>query len=158
MEENVYQVLKDLEIEFMEFRHPPVFTVEDAEIHWKNIEATHCKNLFLRDKKGRNHFLVVLPHNQQFDIRQFGENTSTGRLSFASEQRLDTYLGLRAGSVSPFGLINDQENHVKVYISNDLKAAETLGFHPNVNTITITLTFLDFEKYLKWVGNSYQYF
>ena len=155
--DKVYQILRDLSIEFKEFTHPPVFTVEQAEEHWKDIDATHCKNLFFRDKKGRRHFLVVLRSDRQLDIRALGEQIGAGRLSFGSVQRLDKYLGLTPGSVSPFGLINDNKNEVEVYIDEDLKSAEKVGFHPNDNSITIVISSVDFRRYLEWVGNDFRF-
>ena len=132
-------------------------TVAEANEHWRHIQGTHCKNLFLRDHKGKNHFLVILPHEKKVDMKILAGCMEKGRLSFASEARLEKYLGLTPGSVSPFGLINDQEKHVVVYVDQELRNAERLGFHPNINTITITLSFGDFEKFLKSVGNEYLY-
>ena len=157
IEDKVYKVLDDLSIRFLEFRHPPVYTVEEAEVHWKDINATHCKNLFFRDKKGRRHFLVVLRHDMQLDIRKLGEYIGAGRLSFASEERLKKYLGLTPGSVSPFGLINDSKHEVEAIIDSSLEIVERVAFHPNNNEITITMTSRDFKKYLEWSGNKYSY-
>ncbi len=146
-------ILKQLSIACTEYDHPPVFTVAEAEKYWKDIPGTHCKNLFLRDNKGKKHFLVVLPHNKQIDLKMLGEITGAGRLSFASEQRLDKYLGLKPGAVSPFGLINDVENHVVVFIDDDLSKASLLGFHPNRNDATLTLSFDGLMQFFKWTGN-----
>lgn len=157
MDNPVYRVLSELSIEFLEFHHPPVMTVREAEKHWKGIEGTHCKNLFLRDHKGRKHFLVIMPHQKEADLKEL--STALGsRLSFASEQRLDKYLGLKPGSVSPFGLINDTESHVHVYLEEELKQATRLGFHPNINTITITISAQDFHKFLAHCGNEITWF
>ena len=155
--DDVYKVINDLSIEFEEYNHPPVYTVEQAEEHWKDIDATHCKNLFFRDKKGRRHFLVVMRSDKQLDIRALGEQIGAGRLSFGSEQRLEKYLGLTPGSVSPFGLINDKEDQVEVYIDEDLSSASKVGFHPNDNQITIVISKEDFRKYLIWTGNKIEF-
>lgn len=153
----VYSVLNELSIEFEEYNHPAVYTVEQAEEHWKNIEATHCKNLFFRDKKGRRHFLIILRHDKQLDIKGLENRIGAGRISFASEQRLSDHMGLTPGSVSPFGLINNTENDVEVYIDDELKLADKVGFHPNDNSITITISAEDFVNYLKWTGNPFQF-
>jgi len=155
--EEVYEVLKGLSIEFEEFKHPPVFTVEQAEEHWEDIEATHCKNLFFRDKKGRRHFLVILRHDRKLDIKELESRIGAGRISFASEQRLNDQLGLTPGSVSPFGLINNSDNSVEVFIDDELKTADRVGFHPNDNSITITISAEDFGRYLEWTGNPFQF-
>ncbi len=157
IESDVYQCLKDLSIDFKEYKHPPVRTVDEASRYWQAIDAMHCKNLFLRDNKGRRHFLVIMEHNKPFDIKKFGHQSNLGRLSFASKERLSKFLGLEPGSVSPFGLINDRENSVEVYVDENIKDTSHLGFHPNINTVTITISPDDFDRFLDWVGNDYSY-
>ncbi len=153
----VYQVLGELTISYTRHEHPPVYTVEEAEKYWTEITGAHCKNLFLRNKKGNRHYLVILEASKVADLRRLNSLLGEDRLSFASEQRLMKFLGLEAGAVSAFGLINDRENHVKVVIDQDLKKAEGVNFHPNVNTATVGLSFQDFEKFLAWSGNSIRY-
>ena len=80
-----------------------------------------------------------------------------GKLSFASEQRMDRYLGLRPGSVSPFGLINDTENHVHLFLDSTLKDQPSLSFHPNDNTATVVISREAFQRFLDICGNSYEY-
>jgi len=156
-EAEVYEVLKKLDISFTYHEHPPVYTVEEAEKHWTSIAGTHCKNLFLRNKKGNRHYLVILEASKIADLKSLTKRLGEDRLSFASEERLMIYLGLKTGAVSAFGLINDRENHVQVVIDEDLKQAEAVNFHPNVNTATVGISFADFEKYLSWCGNSIRY-
>ncbi len=102
--------LRELGIEYTRHEHPPVATVEEAEAHWAGIDATHCKNLFLRNQKGNRHYLVVLTASKRADLRAVADQIGDGKLSFASPERLMTHLGLTPGSVSPFGLINDREH------------------------------------------------
>ena len=109
-EQAVYDVLAELQIPFERHEHPPVFTVEEANQHWAGIDAAHCKNLFLRNKKGTIHYLVILEHRKQADLKRLVDRLGDDRLSFASPERLMTHLGLTPGSVSPFGLINDGRN------------------------------------------------
>jgi len=78
-------------------------------------------------------------------------------LSFASPKRLHKYLGLEPGSVSPFGLINDTENHVHLFLDENLQSSEKISFHPNKNTASLILAFDDFLKYLESIGNSYEF-
>lgn len=156
-EADVYQVLKKLDISFTRHEHPPVHTVEEAEKHWTSITGAHCKNLFLRNKKGNRHYLVILEASKIADLKSLTKRLGEDRLSFASEERLMIHLGLETGAVSAFGLINDKESHVQVIIDEDLKKAEAVNFHPNVNTATVGISFSDFEKYLAWVGNSIRY-
>jgi Ala-tRNA(Pro) deacylase len=156
-EEAVYARLDALGIAFTRHEHPPVPTVEEAEKHWAGIDATHCKNLFLRNQKGNRHYLVVVPHTKKVDLRTAADQIGDGKLSFASPERLMTHLGLTPGSVSPFGLINDRDHAVRVVLDRGLKAAERLSFHPNINTVTLTVKASDFARFLEASGNTVQY-
>lgn len=156
-EERVYVVLDELGISYTRHEHPPVFTVEEAEKHWTQITGAHCKNLFLRNKKGNRHYLVILEAAKVADLKSLNKLLGEDRLSFASEKRLMRYLDLETGAVSAYGLINDSENLVQVVIDEDLKKAEAVNFHPNVNTATVGISFSDFEKFLTWCGNTVRY-
>lgn len=157
-EQKVYDLLRALEISYTKHEHPPVFTVEEAEQHWTSIMGAHCKNLFLRNKKGKNHYLVVVESTKRVDLKSLTKQIGEDRLSFASPERMMRYLGLEPGAVSPFGLINDTENAVSVIIDRDLKEASHVNFHPNVNTATVGITFGDFKKFLAHCGNPVRYF
>jgi Ala-tRNA(Pro) deacylase len=156
-EHEVHARLADLGIAFERHEHPPVPTVEDAERHWSGIDATHCKNLFLRNQKGDRHYLVVLLHSKRADLRAVADQIGDGKLSFASPERLMKYLGLTPGSVSPFGLIHDRDRAVRVVLDRDLKSAERLSFHPNINTVTLVVSASDFARFLQESGNRVQY-
>src|SRR5947207_4505811 len=93
-EEPVVARLRELGIAFSRYEHPPVATVDEAERHWAGIDATHCKNLFLRNQKGTRHYLVILEAAKQADLRAVADQIGDGKLSFASPERLMTYLGL----------------------------------------------------------------
>ncbi|MBX7183508.1 MAG: prolyl-tRNA synthetase associated domain-containing protein [Vicinamibacteria bacterium] len=144
-------------IAFDRYEHPPVATVAEAEIHWAGIDATHCKNLFLRNQKGDRHYLVIVPHAKTVDLRQVADQIGDGKLSFASPERLLRHLGLTPGSVSPFGLINDAERRVRVFLDAQLREAGRVGFHPNDNTATLVLAFSDFERFLRQVGHDVRF-
>jgi Ala-tRNA(Pro) deacylase len=153
----VAERLDALGITYERHEHPPVATVEDGEVHWAGIEATHCKNLFLRNQKGSRHYLVIVMHTKRADLRAIADQIGDGKLSFASPERLMHSLGVTPGSVSPFGLINDREHHVRVFLDRDLKSAARVSFHPNVNTQTWVLSFADFERFLNAAGNPVRY-
>jgi Ala-tRNA(Pro) deacylase len=157
-EAKVIEVLEALGISYTRHEHPPVFTVEQAEKHWTDIQGAHCKNLFLRNKKGNRHYLVVLLSAKQADLRGLNEKLGEDRLSFGSPERLQKYLGLGPGSVSPFGLINDRHKEVIVIVDQDLKQAGCVNFHPNVNTATVGISATDFERFLAWTGHPVRYF
>jgi Ala-tRNA(Pro) deacylase len=156
-EQRVYERLADLGIAYERHEHPPVPTVEDAERYWSGIDATHCKNLFLRNQKGNRHYLVILVHSKKADLRAVAEQIGDGKLSFASPERMMTHLGVAPGSVSPFGLINDAAHSVRVVVDRDLKSASRVSFHPNINTRTLVLSREDFEKFLAASSNPIQF-
>ena len=156
-ETEVVARLTELAIPFTRHEHPPVATVNDASAHWAGIDATHCKNLFLRNQKGTRHYLVVLPASKRADLRAVADQIGDGKLSFASPERLMTHLRLTPGSVSPFGLINDREHEVRVVLDRDFQAAARLAFHPNINTLTFTIAAADFKKFLDACGNPVQH-
>ena len=154
---NLYKLLSDLGIPFEYHEHPPAPTIEEAMKYWKDLDATHCKNLFFRNHKGNRHYLVILKHTQQMDIHELEKLLRQGKLSFASDQRMMKYLGVTPGSVTPFGLINDIEHHVHVFLDHNLLESKMISFHPCINTASIIIAFGDFLKFLSWTTNSYEY-
>ena len=147
-EQPVLARLTQLDIAFDRHEHPPIATGDEGLEHWEGIDAVHWKNLFLRNQKGTRHYLVILAVTKRGDLRMVADEIGDGKLSFASAERLMTYLGVTPGSVSPFGLIHDTDHHVRAFVDKDLKAAVRISFHPNINTRTLVLSFTDFEKYL----------
>jgi Ala-tRNA(Pro) deacylase len=154
---NVYKVLNELGISFDYYEHPPVPTVKEAAIYWKDIKATHCKNLFFRNHKGNKHYLVIFEYSHNIQIGDLEQRLKQGKLSFASDKRLHDYLGLSPGSVSPFGLINDKAKHVHVFLDENLKNSERISFHPNLNTASLVLPYAGFLRFLEHTGNSYEF-
>lgn len=155
--EKVLEVLDNLEISYDIYEHPPVPTVEEALPYWNEIEATHCKNLFFRNHKGNRHYLVILKHERQLIIRDLEQRLKQGKISFASPERMERYLGLSGGSVSVFGIINDTGNHVHLFLDAELQAAQNISFHPNENNATVVISNQSFIKFLQWSGNSYEF-
>ncbi|MBM3297957.1 MAG: prolyl-tRNA synthetase associated domain-containing protein [Candidatus Aminicenantes bacterium] len=152
-EKKVLEALERLGIPATRVEHPPVFTAEEAAVHWKGVAGAHCKNLFVRNQKGNRHYLIILPVSKKADLQALARVLGEDRFSFASAERLDRFLGLEPGSVSPFGLINDSKKEVVVVLDEDLRTASPLNFHPNVNTATLGLSAEDFQKFLSWCGN-----
>ncbi len=156
-QKKLYEILDELNIKFNYHEHPPVPTINEARKYWKNIETTHCKNIFFRNHKGNKHYLVILNSEQQLDIHDLEKRLKQGKLSFASARRLTKYLGVEQGSVSPFGLINDEKNHIHLFIDHNLQKAQTISFHPNANTASLVIDYKDFIRFLDWSGNSYEF-
>jgi len=153
----VYARLAELGIPYTRYEHPPIASAEAGEQYWSGIEAAHCKNLFMRNQKGTKHYLVILQYQKRADLRAVADQIGDGKLSFGSPERLMKHLGLGPGSVSPFGLIHDADHAVRVAIDRDLKSADRVSFHPNINTVTVTLARADFEKFLADCRNTVQY-
>ena len=153
----LYQILDELNIEFEYHEHPPAPTIEAAMECWKDIEATHCKNIFFRNKKGNRHYLVIFKHSQNLAVRDLEQRLKQGKLSFASEKRLDKYLGLKPGAVSIAGLLNDHDKHVHVFLDENLLQAERISFHPNINTATVAIAMTDFKRLLTHLQNSHEF-
>ena len=144
----VYAALDALGIRYERHEHPAVFNAEDASKYWDAIPGVQCKNLFLRNKKGDTHYLVVVDISKRVDLKDLVKVVGDDRLSFGSPERLMAKLGLTPGSVSPFGLINDTDGSVRVLIDEDLRGAERLLFHPNINTATVVVSWADLERFL----------
>ena len=126
---------------------------EMEELGLEKMEET-AKNLFLRDQKGKNHFLVVIRADKQANLKELGEKLGGVRLSFASEERLEKYLGLKKGAVTPLGILNDTACAVKVFLDRDFLEKEEIGVHPNDNTASVYLKTADLMQIIKEHGNS----
>lgn len=150
---NIYEVLSELNIQYEKHDHPAVFTVEEASQYDRNVNAAKTKNLFLRNKKGNVHYLVVAESTRKIDLKMLAATLGESKLSFASPDRLMTYLRLTPGSVSPFGLFNNTDKTVRVIVDQELLHHPKIGFHPNINTATLVITTDDFRKFLEWTGN-----
>ena len=155
--DKVLGYLNEKGLEFSWYTHPEAPTIEIARQHWKQDGSKHCKNLFFRNHKGNRHYLVVLDCERDLDIHDLEKRLHQGKLSFASPQRMEKYLGLQPGSVSPFGLINDTENHVHLFLDTNLQQQDSLSFHPNDNHATVVIAFKEFMRYLDIVGNSFEF-
>ena len=172
--EKVEKFLSEHGITFHTHHHPPLPTIELALEYWKEIDSTHCKNLFFRNHKGNRHYLVVFECHKELGIHTLEKSLKQGKLSFASQERMERCLGLLPGSVSPFGLINDMNltdeqgkpvegvaakelfengHRVKLFLDKDLQTAEKVSFHPCDNTATVYLKFSDLHKYVWQNGN-----
>ncbi len=141
-EQKLLDRLESLGITYTRIEHPAVYTVEQARSYWSDLAGSHCKNLFLRNKKGNRHYLVILEDSKSADLKALIRLLGEDRLSFASPQRIERLLGLE----------------VRVIIDQDLKGSTMIYFHPNVNTATVGLSFADFERFLQDCGQDVRYF
>lgn len=149
----VLDALNMLEIDYTMDEHPAVYTVEQVdELHIFD-KGCGCKNLFLRDDKGKTHYLAVIPEHKPTDLKLLAEQMGSRRLSFASTQRLDKYLGLQPGEVTPLAVINEAAREVILAIDDDLVGEQMIGVHPNDNTATVWLSYEGLMKYIAHFGN-----
>jgi len=133
--------------------HPPVMTVEESLRLVPKLPGMKTKNLFLRDKKGRRHLLVTVPHDKAVDIDALAEAVGVNGLGFGSTERLKKYLGITPGSVSLLALVNDEIHAVEFFIDRALWEAEAVHAHPLVNTATMVLPHADLERFLAATGH-----
>ena len=155
--EQIAKLLTQTGIPYTLAEHPAVYTIEEmAALNLPHFE-TVAKNLFVRDAKKRNYYLLVVPHDKQVKLTDFAHRAGTTRLSFASADDLQTILELYAGAVSPFGILNDQEHRVHVYVDSSFSGA-MIGVHPNDNTATVYLQADDLVQLIRSHGNQAEYF
>ncbi|MDR0349484.1 MAG: prolyl-tRNA synthetase associated domain-containing protein [Tannerella sp.] len=155
--EKLYQLLEQLNIPFEYLEHPAAPTIEIAKQYWMGHDARHCKNLFFRNHKGNRHYLVILDCEQDMDIHSIEKQLHQGKLSFASPERMVKYLGVTPGSVTPFGLMNDEEHHVSVFLDKNLQKAGRLSFHPCINTASLIISKDDFLRFMNYTQNRYEW-
>ena len=146
--EEIYKTLDELNIKYRVVNHKAVFTME--EVIKENIEPYEniLKNIFIRDDKKRNYYLVLVCHNKKVNLKELSNKINSRKLSFADEEDLYNYLGLTKGSVSPLGILNDKAHKV-------IENIDEVGVHPNINTSTVFMNPKDLEKIFK--NNKYEY-
>lgn len=152
--QDIYNYLKDKNIWHEITEHQAVYNMEElSKINIPYPEADG-KNLFVRDDKKRNYYLITVKGNKKVNLREFKEKNNTRALSFASEKDLMDIMGLIAGSVTPFGLLNDKELRVQFYIDKDfMNHSHLIGVHSNDNTATVWLKVKDLIAIIKEHGH-----
>jgi Ala-tRNA(Pro) deacylase len=151
--ESLFAALDSLGIAHHTVSHPPLFTVEQSKQLRGAIPGAHTKNLFLKDKKGKL-FLVTAVENTVIDLKRLHEVIGgSGRLSFGSPEQLMAHLGVAPGSVTAFGVINDEAGAVTMILDARLEGFERVNGHPLVNTMTTGVGYADLLKFLEAVGH-----
>lgn len=150
---SIYALLDDLGAKYERFEHEPVMTCHETERAVPVVAAVHTKNLFLRDKRGRRHLLLVTTCAKAVDIKRFTEQVDADRLSFASAERLQRHLGVSPGAVSLLALSNDAAHAVELYVDDEIWRADAVCCHPLVNTATLVLSHADLERFLAHTGH-----
>ena len=153
MEESLKRWLEEHDIQYILHTHPAVFTVNEAKIHCGHIPGTHCKNLFLIDKKTETYFLVTIPHEKKLDLKKFRKLVRALKIRFVDPENLWNILKITPGAISPIGLVNDIENRTIFYVDLNVWNAEKVCCHPNINTETLQLSKENFQKLINATGN-----
>ena len=144
--------LEALKISTTTVEHPAVFTVKEAKSLRGELSGGHSKNLFLKDKKGQLWLLVAL-EDREINFKALRTSIGSAQLSFAKPELLMEVLGLRPGSVTPFGVINDTSGRVNVVLDKALMTHTVLNFHPMINTATTRITPDGLRSFLIYTGH-----
>ena len=152
--QDIYDLLDEKGVWYEVTEHPAVFNMEElnsVELPYPDADA---KNLFIRDDKRRNYYLITVKGDQRVDLKQFRKRFETRPLSFVQPDELMSILGLIPGAVTPFGLLNDEENTVDLYIDHAFREGSGLvGVHPNDNTATVWIRTDDLIRIISEHGN-----
>ena len=152
-DKELFDMFKKLDIKYNIVEHEYVYTVEEANNINMDIDGIGCKNLFLTDHKGK-YFLVFLKDDKRANLNELRKLVKTKKLSFASVEELDKILGLKQGSCTPLGIINDKDNLVTLLIDEDL-VDQKVQCHPNRNNATISIEYIDLIKFLEYNKHHY---
>ena len=148
-----FKFLTTHKIDYTRYDHPAVFTVEESNRLVPSLPAAKTKNLFLRDDKGKRHFLILVRSHKQVDLKGLKRLLGVKRISFGSPARLNKYLGIEPGAVSLLAIYNDREHAVEVVMDSDLWESDTFQFHPLVNTSTLVITKANIIRFLDATGH-----
>lgn len=153
-EERVYDLLERLGVPFERVDHDAVGTIEGCAEIEKLLDIEICKNLFLRNSKGDQYYLLMLPGGKHLVTKDLAKKIGSTRLSFGTPEKMEEYLDITPGSVSVLGLMNDHENNIQLLVDNDIKKWEYFGCHPCINTSSLKIKTADlFSKILPAVGH-----
>lgn len=147
----IYQHLTALGIPFEATEHEAVYTMEQLEALPLTHPEAEAKNLFVRDDKKRNYYLLTVKGDAQVDLKEFRARYGLRKLSFGSAEDLMELLGLIPGAVSPLGLLNDREHRVELYLDERF-SGQSIAIHPNDNTATVCLQSVDLVRVLESGG------
>jgi len=154
--QQVAKKLQELEITYNVVDHPPVFTTEQADSYIKDLEGVRTKSMFLTDKKKTQYYLLIMDDKKRLDMDDFKVQVGADRIRMASLDSLAEKMNLPAGTVSPFGLLNNEEKDIHVYFDQDIVSEEIMSFHPNTNEKTIFIKSKDLFRFLKSIGFTYE--
>ena len=154
--QQVANKLQELGITFDVVEHPPAFTTEQADSYIEGMEGVRTKTMFLTNKKKTQYYLLIMDDKKRLDMDDFKVQVGADRIRMASLDSLAEKMNLPAGTVSPFGLLNNEEKDIQVYFDKEIINEERMTFHPNTNEKTIFISTTDLFKFLQDLGYSYE--
>ena len=153
--QQVANKLQELGITFDVEEHPPVFTTEQADSYIEGMEGVRTKSMFLTNRKKTQYYLLIMNDKKRLDMDDFKVQVGADRIRMASLDSLAEKMTLPAGTVSPFGLLNNEEKDILVYFDKDIVSEDIMTFHPNTNEKTIFIKSKDLFRFLESIGFTY---
>jgi Ala-tRNA(Pro) deacylase len=156
----LYQYLSSIDIDNNTICHPEVISCNESKIYYDEFGFDEnqyglCKNILLRDKKGKNFLLVIVDYRKMIDIDELRNVLGTKRLGLATHSDLQEILGVKPGSVSLFSIFNDKDKKVKVVLDEELMTKQLLAFHPNYSGLTSFIRSYDAIKFIDAMKSDY---
>ena len=152
---NIYKILDDLGIDYKKFQHPAVFNCKQAHLLALDIDGAATKNLFIKNKKGNRHFLIIMMDDKTVDFKRLSQILNVSGLSFASSNRLEKYLGTSAGSVSILDIVKDTQAAVELIIDKSIFNYSAIQCHPFTNTATLEIPITGIQQLLAHYQRQY---
>ena len=154
--QQVAKKLQELGITYDVVEHPPAFTTEQADSYIEGLEGVRTKSMFLTNKKKTQYYLLIMDDKKLLDMDDFKEQVKANRIRMASAESLAEKMQLPPGTVSPFGLLNNDEKDILVYFDKDIVSEEIMTFHPNTNEKTIFIKTQDLFRFLESIDFKYE--
>ena len=148
----IYEYLAELGVWHEITEHPAVFNMEELRSLELPYPEWDGKNLFLRDDKKHNYYLITVKGDKRVDLKEFRHCQGLRALSFASAEELLNIMGLTPGAVTPLGILNDTECRVHFYLDAAF-TGNKIGVHPNDNTATVWMKTEDLVELIRKHGN-----
>ena len=153
--QQVANKLQELGITYDVVEHPPAFTTEQADSYIEGMEGVRTKSMFLTNRKKTQYYLLIMDDKKRLDMDDFKVQVGADRIRMASLDSLAEKMTLPAGTVSPFGLLNNEEKDILVYFDKDIVSEDIMTFHPNTNEKTIFIKSKDLFRFLESIGFTY---
>ena len=154
--QQVANKLQELGITYDVVDHPPAFSTEQADSYIEGLEGVRTKSMFLTNKKKTQYYLLIMDDKKPLDMDDFKVQVGANRIRMASLDSLAEKMNLPAGTVSPFGLLNNEEKDIHVYFDKDIVSEDVMTFHPNTNEKTIFIKTQDLFRFLESIGFTYE--